>query len=81
MPLDKRVSGKTRKAVPLFSLSDFFMFTELDPYTYGMHRKILDILSHYTFQLRDARSVIDRCRLIVNKDIFFKKLKMANISQ
>jgi hypothetical protein len=80
LPLDKRIFGKSRKNVPFFALSDLFMFTELDTYTYSMHRKILDVLSHYTFTLSDVRTVIEKCRLISNKDIFFKKLKLAKIA-
>jgi hypothetical protein len=68
LPLDKKFPHRPRKTTPFFCLSD-------------MHRKILDVLSHYTFQMKDAKSVIDKCRLITNKDIFFKKLKLANISQ
>jgi len=52
LPLDKRLPGKTRKNVPVLALSDLFMFNELNSYTYSMHRKILDVISHYTFNLQ-----------------------------
>lgn len=80
LPLDRRIPGKTRKNVPFFALSDLFMFTELDNQTYSMHRKILDVLGHYIFNMKTSKPVIEKCRLIVNRDIFFKKLKLAALA-
>lgn len=39
------------------------------------------MLSHYIFALEDMRPVMEKCRLTTNQDLFYKKLKLAPITE